>query len=272
MLCGVAFFGHEFLPISAADTEISPKIDHRLDIRVNNEKEWGASVQDVNKVLRSSAGELWRYFPNRKLPPIEVVPKGGPITLYQRGPAGEIRVKLDTGNRLWAQHAFQFAHEMCHILCDYKPHENPNHWFEESLCETASIFALRKMAHTWSTDPPYPNWKDYSKALNGYADERIALGKVPDGKKFVDWFKANESDMRLNSTDRARNNIVAGVLLPLVEAEPKMWEAVSYLNTEKLSKLYSFKQYLEAWHRNSEEKHRQFIDKVAAQFELKLNP
>jgi hypothetical protein len=258
--------------VSAVIFAAEGEVPASLEIRPQNEKEWEASPRDVEKVLNSTARELWIYFPHRKLPAINVYPKGGPITLFQRGPSGEIQIKLSTGKTFWAQYAFQFSHELCHALCDCKPQENPNHWFEESLCETASLFTLRKMAVTWAAMPPYPNWKDYSKALTAYADDRIALGKLPGGTSFPRWFADNERDMRLNSTDRARNNVVAGVLLPLFEAEPKMWEAVTYLNTEKLSKLYSLKQYLEAWRRNSEPKHRAFIDAIAKQFEEKNAP
>lgn len=243
---------------------------HKLELRPVNASEWKADLDNVKAVLNSTAQELWKYFPERRLPTIEVQPKGGPISIFKRGPNGEIRVKLDTGETYWSQYAFQFSHEFCHILCDFKEHENPNHWFEESLCETASVFALRHMAETWKTKPPYPHWKDYAKHLRSYADERSALARIADGKRFLDWFAENEPDMRVKSTDRARNNIVAGVLVPLFEAEPQMWEAVSYLNTEKLTKLYSFKQYLEAWRRNSQEKHRGFIDKLAAQFGIEL--
>jgi len=247
---------------SPSTTELRPK----LDIRPKNEKEWEAGMADVKKVLYSSARELTRYFPEQKIPVIEVTPKGGPITLYDRGPNGEIRVKLNTGKLYWAQYSFQFAHEMCHVMCDCKPRANPNHWFEESLCETASIFVLRKMAQTWKTEPPYPHWKDYSKALDNYASERIALGKTPEGKTFKVWFKENEQDMRLKSTDRARNNIVAGVLLPLFEAEPEMWESLVHLNEELPDKFRSIKDHLDAWRRNSPEKQRPFIDKIIASF------
>ena len=249
---------------TCAAEKVTPAL---LEIRPQHEKEWEASPCDVANVLNATAQELWIYFPQRKLPPINVVPKGGPITLFERGPNGEIQIKLNTGKTFWAQYAYQFSHELCHALCDCKPHENPNHWFEESLCETASLFTLRKMAGTWNTAPPYPNWKDYSKSLNAYADERIKLGKLPAGTSFPRWFADNERDMRLNSVDRARNNIVAGVLLPLFEADPKMWEAVTYLNTEKLTKLYSLKQYFEAWSRNSEPRHRAFIASVTKQFD-----
>jgi len=259
-------------PVSVfgSDAPSAAPLEHKLDIRLMNAKEWEASSADVKKVLYSCAEELWKYFPERKIPPLDVSPKGGPITLFDRGLNGEIRIKLNTGQQFWAQYAYQFAHEMGHVLCDYKSHPNPNHWFEESLCELSSVFVLHRMAETWAVKPPYPNWKSYSPALKKYADERLEKSKLPDGKTFVEWYAENANDLRANSVDREKNNVVAGALLPLFEAEPEMWEAVSFLNTEKLTKLYSFKQYLEAWRRNSQEKHRAFIDKIALKFEIEL--
>ena len=254
----------------AAGDAVVPVLSQRLDLRPDAEKKWDASIADVRKVLDSTASELWKYFPEHKLPPILIAPKGGPISLYDRGPHGEIQVRLDTGGMHWAQYAFQFAHEFCHILSGFRPHENPHHWFEESLCELASLFALRRMAETWSVTPPYPNWKSFAPHLKEYADERIDKAKLPTGQKFADWFSENEAAMRANSIDRARNCVVAVELLSLFEAEPKMWEAVSSLNNEKVTKLFSFKQYLEAWRRNSAEKHRAFIDKLAEHFSIEL--
>lgn len=255
--------------LSADEARPTPA-ERVLDLRPSDPKEWEASAEDIKRVLHSAAGVLWKYFPDRKLPPILIAPKGGPITLFKRGPNGELQVKLNTGKTLWAQYSFQFAHELCHILCDFKPHENPNHWFEESLCELASLFALRRMADEWKVKPPYANWKSYSASLKTYADERIERAKVPLGVEFTSWFGENEIALRKNSTDRPKNCIVAARLLPLFEKEPEMWEAVSFLNTEKLSKLYSFKQYLSAWRRNSPAKHRAFIDQIAKEFSIEL--
>lgn len=252
--------------LCAAD---APPPEHKLDLRPINQSEWKADAGDVKRVLTSTAEELWKYFPERKLPPITIAPKGGPITLFDRGPKGEFQVKLSTGDTYWAQYAFQFAHEFCHVLCDTKPHENPNHWFEESLCETASLFVLRKMSGSWKASSD-PNWRSFAPNLKKYADERMSAVHLPEGQRFVTWFRENEQAMRANSTDRPKNRIVASELLPLFEREPAMWEAVSFLNAEKLTKLYSFKQYLEAWRRNSAEKHRAFVDKVAEKFELNL--
>ena len=163
--------GCSLLAAGQAQAEPPAKV-HELTIRPNPEAAWGA-IENVHAVLQSTAEQLWQYFPGRRLDPILVEPKGGPIAIYQRGPHGEYQVRLGTGDLFWAQHAYQFAHEFCHILCNYNDTAHRNKWFEESLCETASLFALRKMSKAWAVHPPYPNWKDYAKAFSAYASERI---------------------------------------------------------------------------------------------------
>src|SRR5881392_2012716 len=75
---------------------------------------WGdAGVRDIAKVLESAGESLAAEFPGLKLPPIEVSRSlESPIALFERGPAGEIRVQLNVEDRRWAQFAFQFGHEM----------------------------------------------------------------------------------------------------------------------------------------------------------------
>ena len=252
---------------AAAPSEEKPQ----LSIRAVKAEEWKCEIRDVEKVLYSAAGQLWRYFPDRRLPPIEVEARGGPIVLFGRGPQGEIRVRLNTGERLWAQMAFQFAHEFCHILSNYDDKHGPTKWFEESLCETASLFALRRMGHTWETHPPYPNWMSYAPHLTEYAAKRLDEARLPPGKTFAQWYRENAEAFRTNATDRPRNGIVAGVLLPLFEADPPGWEAVSYLNKEVLPGNYTFEEHLKAWRRQCPEKRRAFVAKVAAVFEISLD-
>jgi hypothetical protein len=239
-------------------------------LRVQNEKAWNASKPDIEKVLRSAAGELLRWFPDRKLDPIEVDCKGGPIVLFQRGPKGEYRVKLDTGGTLWAQYSFQFSHETCHILCNYKEQKHHNKWFEESVCELASLFAMRRMSETWKTDPPYPNWRDYAKHLAEYAEERMVNARLPDGVTLAEWYEENKGPLSANATDRDRNQVVATVLLPLFEQAPEHWEAVTWLNTEKLTPAHTFRTYLAAWRRNCPDKHKEFVAAIARQFKIEL--
>nr|MCS5632398.1 hypothetical protein [Pirellulaceae bacterium] len=110
--------------------------------------DWGESnLADIKKVCDSAAAMLMTHLPDDNFAPIMVQRnKSGPITLYRRGQGNEYIVQLDTSDRAWAQLAFQFAHEFCHVICNYRDVTNQQLWFEETLCECASLYALRQMA------------------------------------------------------------------------------------------------------------------------------
>jgi len=233
--------------------------------------EWKAPIENVQHVLYSAARELWRYFPPEKtLEPIIVAPKGGPIVWYRRGLNGEYYVQLATGSTYWAQYAFQFAHEFCHILCGYTRKEKANKWFEESLCELASLFALRRMAITWAKNPPYPNWRSFAPHLASYAENRMKGHRLPPGKSLAQWYKENEAALRKNPTDRERNLVVATALLPLFEAQPQHWPAIESLNAAATDRQRTFAEYLADWHRSAPREHRPFIAAIASRFGIAL--
>ncbi|MEX2212487.1 MAG: hypothetical protein WD768_00070 [Phycisphaeraceae bacterium] len=234
-----------------------------LDIRPMKSDQWKASLEDVKKVLESSAAELWKHFPDRKLDPIIVEPKGGPIVLFRRGKNGEYFVRLNTGESYWAQYAYQFAHEMCHILCTYREGEGHNKWFEESLCELASLYALRQMSETWKTNPPYSNWKGYAPALGKYADERMNKAKLAEGQTLAKWYVEQAAELRKSATQRELNQIAATALLPLFEKTPEHWEAVTWLNAGEPVEDRHFDAYLAAWHANVPQRHKAFVAALA---------
>lgn len=235
---------------------------------------WGdAAPEDIEKVLRSAGDALVSNVPGLKLPPIEVsrAKAGYPIVLYERGPAGEIRVKLDVEDRRWAQFSFQFGHEMGHIVCGYAEYPNPNHWFEETICETASLFVLGRMAESWKTKPPYPNWKGYADALKKYREERVSKEALPEGTSLADWFRPREASLRKDGTQRTLNLTMAIALLPLFEESPGSWEAMGTLNAVKGDATRTFAQHLKDWSRSTPEKHRPFIAKIAGRFGVSLD-
>ena len=235
---------------------------------------WGdAGAEDITKVLESAGGALRARFPGRALPPIEVSRTDkNPITLFQRGPAGEIRVKLNVEGCHWAQFAFQFGHELGHVLCGNVEVENPNLWFEETLCEAASLFVLGRMAESWKTAPPYPNWKDYSDALAKYRRERMEKAKLPEGATLAGWFREKEVSLRKDPRQRDLNLAMASQILPLLEEAPEHWEAVAALNAIHGDASRPFRQYLRDWSQSAAEKHRPFIRKVAERFGVSIDP
>ena len=241
-----------------------------LVIHANPDAPWGGDIENVEKVFHSAAEPLWQYFPGRELKPIVVEPKGGPIVLFEPGPKGEFQVRLNTGDRLWAQQAYQFSHELCHILCHYKPGPNRNLWFEESVCEAASLFALRRMSEAWQTAPPYPNWKNYSTSLAGYAADRLKNGNLPPGQTLAGWYQDHADQLASDGVNRDHNQIVATSLLVQFEKQPKHWGAVQYLNGPGPRVAESFTVYLDGWHQRCLPEHQEFVAGIARQFEITI--
>ena len=251
----------------------SPATVQKLTFTLVNHAAWKSSTDNVVNLLHATADELVCFFPERKFPVIEVGPRGGPITYYDRGSKGEIRVRLDVEGSLWNQLIYQFAHEMGHIVCDYKSHEHKNKWFEESICETASLYVLRKVATKWKTAPAISKAESYAANFYKYAQRRIDDAKLPEGKTFAEWFKDNFELLTIKNGD-ARNQqtiIASNVMLKHFERDPKsLWSAMAYLNTEKLTKLHTFEAYLSAWHRNCPEPLKASVKQLVLEFQVEI--
>ncbi len=256
---------------------------HALEIQVEGDKWGNASREDIEAVLHSAGSEIWKYCPNTHIDKIWVHRRNDyPQANHDRDSAGRIVIGLNTGDRYWAQYAYQFAHEFCHALAghtnDYQKKwrslETPHLWFEECLCEAASLFALRAMGRTWAIYPPYPHWKSYAPSLKEYAQERIKAPEhmLPPEETFHTWFKKHENELRHKWKQRDKNTIVAKQLLPLFEAEPQAWEAVTYINLVPRDPNMSFYVFLINWKKISKKDFHGFIDKIFVLFYNKPAP
>lgn len=255
---------------------IKTKLNKRgLDIRVG-ESGWGnADKEDIERVLYSVAAELEPYFPHGKLPPIKVEHGDDtPIALYEKIAGGQYVILLTAKDRHWSQLAYQFAHELTHVLSNFdnnalrqSKQQDPNQWFEEALCEAASLFALKRMAATWEVSPPYEEWKSYAPALRRYAEEmkRESHRTLPGGMTLANWFGQNENAVRTNPYQRANNEIVATRLLALFEQYPDQWGAISYLNHDSKVAAADIREYLQRWYEYCPDTHKPFVQQVMAE-------
>ena len=247
----------------------------RIDITLASD--FKAPPANVSAVLSSAAESIWRHCPSTRwqTPGFEVfLSPDYPIAAFDHRANGRIAIGVTTTGTYWSQYAFQFSHEFAHALAGHandwrKPwirEKRANHWLEESICETASLFALRAMAESWRTHPPYPNWRDYAQSLRNYADDRLRETErtLPADANFIRWLAANESSMRSNSVQREKNNVVARHLLPVFERTPSGWEAVTFLNLGKRrDPNLTLSQHLADWREAAPPKHRAFIEEVA---------
>ena len=266
--------------IQAAEKNALPQ-KQVLDIRVQANAFGNASPADITAVLRSTASELFRYCPRTRLSGIDVYYRADhPEIDSKRTPAGRISMALSARDTHWAQYSFQFAHEFCHALANYADNRqqtipdtpNANLWFEESLCETASLFSLRAMSQTWESSPPYPAFRAYAPWVGDYAQQRLTLpaNHLPAGTSFLVWFREHESALRKDAGHRDWNTIIASQLLPIFEAEPAGWETVTFLNRSSSNGRQSLSEHFAQWRANCPNRLRPLVGKLAGVFGVRL--
>lgn len=268
--------------LAAAVGSAAEPAGRRIDILIASD--FGAQPADVRAVVASAAQALWQHCPETtwQTPGFAVFRRPeGPITGYDHRADGRIAIGLSSEKTYWSQYAFQFSHEFVHALAGHandwrRPwirERKANLWLEESLCEAGSLFALRAMAKSWQTDPPYPNWRDYGASLGKYADDRLAetARSLPAGFDFRRWLAQNEPAMRADPVIREKNNVVARQLLPLLERAPSGWEAVTYLNLgARRDPNLSLAQHLADWRAAAPPRHRPFITELARELGVRL--
>jgi hypothetical protein len=153
-------------------------------------------------------------------------------------------------------------------LHGWHPPRHANLWFEESLCETSSLFVLRRLAVTWQQSAPYDSWRSYAPAIAKYAADRLARPEhqLPADIPFLAWFRQNEPALRENAILREKDVIIASQMLPLFEAEPAGWAAACYLNLGARQQGKSLTQHFSEWQNNSPPALRPFLARLSALF------
>jgi len=203
-------------------------------------------------------------FSKSDLPPLFVTNSPeGPITLFNRSARGEVIIKLDVRERYWAQMIYQFAHELAHVRANFRPDARDNKWFEETLCETASLYALRKLSLTLRD---HPNFDSYRHHLHDYAEKIIANREKVDLKTLAAFYQKHETTLRKDATDRPLNGAMAVALLPLFETNPGHWNSLGALNKSPAKKDLPLSGYFKKWHDDTSAPHRPFIQKVKSHF------
>jgi hypothetical protein len=243
-----------------------------VEISVRDSGWDGARAQDIETVLYSVATILLEHFPGRRLNPIVVSHSAErPMTLYKKGAGNSYQVQLSAKGEHWARYAYEFAHEFSHILMNYDHQANArtatfNQWFEEALCEAASLYALKRLAFVWEHWPPQPQWAAYSIEFERYVErfQSESHRRLTDDVSLAEWFQKHEEALRTTAYLRSYNEVVATVLLPLFEDNEAFWEAIGYLNLEP--KRSTFREYLETWHDNAPDEYKDTIRYIMGLF------
>lgn len=180
---------------------------------------------------------------------------GGPTIDYQRDRDDAIVIHLSARDSRWYQFVYQFAHEYCHVLARFDRKQvgedivREHQWFEESLCEAASLFALRRLAAKGREDPSDPVLREMAPQLERYVRQLLAAPHrcLPAGTTLAAWYERHGATLRAQPYQRELNELVAVQILPLFERSPKHWSALAHLNATPPSPGRSFADFLVAW-------------------------
>ena len=132
---------------------------------------------------------------------------------------------VDVGERDWSRLAYQFGHELGHVLCNSwsapANGDGPCRWLEEAMVEAFSLRGLGLLATSWEQNPPFPGDNAFGGAIRQYRQTTIAnYAKAADPtsyKDLADWYRrrrpAIESNHGLGPTE------APGILAILDELE-----------------------------------------------------
>ena len=236
--------------------------------------DWGqVHINYIDELLKNTASHLNRLLRNPFKGIIYVKPseEGFPRVLMRDFPDQPFVIKLSARDRYWCQYAYQFSHEFCHVLSGFEylePERNrgpkPNNWFQEAICEVASVFTLRRMAERSATDLPCSNWVNYAEDLQNYSQELLSYPAVqlPAGLTLQAWLSLHEKELQRHRYQRDKNALVAYLLLRIFENNPLGWNAIQSLPDAS----GSLEEYLVDWHSALDTEDKPFVASLSQAF------
>ena len=210
---------------------------------------WGAtSLATIRAVLGCAHGVLTSAFGTTPDAPVRVARwDREPRALCHQRP---YEIRLNARDRYWCQYIYQFSHELCHVMTGFDRYRDHKHkWFEEAVCETASLFVLHRVAKTWEEVPPPDIFgaRDFAANHQIYADNiETGYRRIPD-TPLPEWFAANIPRMEADPYRRDLNGVVAVASLDRFREDPSLWRDCGSLNQWDSGADATFACYLDSW-------------------------
>lgn len=230
---------------------------------------WGdVSTGDIAAVLQSTAHALTADAALRQ--PIDVIVVHGdePETAFERNEDGAFVVTLAVEGAYWSQLAYQFSHELCHVLSlNERRIETATDWFEESVCEAVSLVTLRRMARQWAGSED-PSWRSFAPEHARYVERVIARrARLRSRRQSLrSWYVCRIAELSANRYDRDNNGVIANALMPIIERDGRAIAAITSLNRSAVRADRSIADLVTAWRTDSSAAHRAIINALVAPF------
>lgn len=179
---------------------------------------------------------------------------GPPAIWLHDKPAQTAWIIVDIGPRAWCQLAYQFGHELGHVLCNsWGPEAKPAppcQWLEEAMVEAFSIRGLALLADSWERNPPFPGDTPYAKSIRQYRQDLIENYKksAPPGPDIAACYRNHCRDFTQGKGDP----MVLAVLSEL-EQDKACVEDLGAVNRWPQRSAVPFEEYLSLWQKSCAE-------------------
>ena len=217
-------------------------------VPIENGNWGGVSLSAVQAVLESAYGVLVQAFNKHPDAPIQVAWwNQGPRAFYDHRP---YQIRINARDTYWCQYVYQFSHELCHVMTNFDRHRSHKHkWFEESLCELASLFVLHRLADGWREHPPpgVLEAEGFAPHFRTYAEEIEQGYEQPADGDLRAWLAPKLDSLEGNPVLREGNGTIAIALLDRFLEDPSLWRDCGQLNCWDVAANETFESYLEAW-------------------------
>ena len=186
---------------------------------------------------------------------------GPPAIWLHNDPQTTAWTIVDIAGRAWCQLAYQFGHELGHVLANSwnaaaLPRQ-PCQWLEETLVEAFSLRGLGRLAESWARHPPFNADEDYSLALMRYKTNLVVQYSKPSiVQPFTsvgEWFGSNRQALEHLSGLNDRLGPVILAVLDEYEQNSDMLADIGALNRWPERSAVPLELYLEKWHNSCRE-------------------
>jgi len=184
---------------------------------------------------------------------------GPPAIWLHDDPRNTAWIIVDVGPLDWSKLAYQFGHELGHVLCNSwdrlaKP-RLPTQWLEEAMVEAFSIRGLGRLAAGWERNPPFAGDAGFSASLRQYRGNIIEncakATEIAPGADIDSWFRAYRTRL-----ERGRSEPVGAAvlgILTLLESDAACVEDLGALNRWPSRSGVPIEDYLVSWEQSCAE-------------------
>jgi hypothetical protein len=167
-------------------TQLSPPIEQAptlLTAPIELAGDWGhmipRSADTVVERMRHACLDGVRLVSDRQPTRLRIDehPSGSPAVWLHADGSTMAWIIVDIGQQDWTKLAYQFGHELGHIMANsWQPHAKPLppcQWLEEAMVEAFSIRGLGRLAESWKQNPPFPGDNAFGDSIAEYRQKII---------------------------------------------------------------------------------------------------